>query len=108
MSYVGKDWDPVDPEVKRPYTYDFSLRMPQDDTISAVVWELTVAPTDVYTGSDPTPETHISAEGQSGSLASCWLDGLVANCRYKLTAFITTTAGVKDDLFAYIVCTPRP
>jgi hypothetical protein len=108
MAYVGKDWDPVDPTIKRPYTYDFSLRMPSDDTIASVDWELVVAPTDVYTADDPSPSSHISNEGSSGALASAWLDSLVENCRYKLTAFITTTAGIKDDLFAYIVCVPRP
>jgi len=108
MPYTGRNWPNVDTESKGPYTYDFSDRIPSGDDIDTVTWELKVVPNLVYTGVDSTPQTHVSTESNDELTATAWLDSLVANTRYKFTAFIVTTGGFQDDLYSYVICEPKP
>lgn len=108
MAFVGKNWNTVDPTNKRPFTYDFRDRLQTGDTIVSVTHELLVVPDGEYRGTDDDAATHITNESNTGTTTTCWLDTLVENTRYRLTAFVVTSYGVHDDLWAYVKCDPAP
>lgn len=108
MPYTGRNWPNVNSNQSFPYQYDFSDRLPVEDDIESVEWSLTVAPNATYTERDPDPNSHLSQQSFGGQIASVWIRDLVTNVRYKLTATIASTSGVKDDLYSYIQCEARP
>lgn len=109
MPYTGTDWANSDPTMVRPYTYDFTNRLPSGDTIVSVTWTLEVFPVPLYAGSDPSPASKLSTPSFSGTTATIWAGpGLVAGVRYRLTAFIQSEMGISDDLFSYISVDPTP
>lgn len=108
MPYLGQNWPDTDTESRRQYSYDFSDSVPLGDAITAVVWELTVHPNSTYVALDPASSTKTDTPGQVGNVVTVWADDLLENVRYKLTAFITTTSGVKDDLYSYIQVNRKP
>ena len=109
MPYTGRDWDNVDPTSELPYTYDFSNRIPDSDSITAVTWTMECTPNNQYTVIDPSPNSYFGNSSASQFEVTMWIGpGLVGNTRYKLIASITTQSGIKDDLFSYINCDPTP
>lgn len=108
MAFVGKNWNNVDATNRRPFTYDFRDRLQDGDFIVSVTHELAVVPDGEYRGTDETPSDHLDAETNTTTTTTCWLDTLVENTRYRLTAFVVTSYGVHDDLWAYVKCDPAP
>lgn len=108
MPYTGTNWPNVDTESRRPYTYDFSNRLPESDAIASVVWELTVHPNLTYRNLDPNAQTHVGTPSFDSNSCTIWVEDLLENVRYKLAAFITSAGGVQDDLFSFIQCDPKP
>ena len=109
MPYVGDDWENVDPTTVRPFTYDFSNRIPTDDAIASATWTLEVAPLPLYPGADSTPASKLSAPSVAVKTVTTWGGpDFVAGVRYRLTAFIVSQQGINDDLFSYISVDPTP
>lgn len=117
MAFYGRLWPDVDQGNRFPYTYDFKGRLPTSDTIvdtgdDIPVWELKVEPEGLYDGVDPrdlsTLITDTTINNTNGNKVTAWVEDLVPGVRYKLVAFITSAAGVKDDLYSFIRCNPTP
>jgi hypothetical protein len=106
MPYVGTPWPDIDPTIERSYTYDFSLRLAPGDSIASVTWDLSPAPDSVYTSPDPNSNSRLSDLSNTETMATAWLSNCLPLVRYRLTAYIVTALGMKDDLFSYIKCNP--
>lgn len=106
MPYVGDPWPDIDPTIVRPYTYDFVLRLATGDSIASVTWDLSPAPDSYHTAPDPDSNSRLSQSSHTTSKTTVWLSNCLAGVRYRITATITTTLGMKDDLFSYIKCNP--
>lgn len=109
MGFAGKNWNNIDPTNERPFTYDFKDRLPDLDRIVSVTWELKVVPDGEYRGVDPDVLTRLINASFDDTTATIWTaPGCIAMTRYRLTAFVVTSYGIHDDLWAYVKCDPTP
>jgi len=106
--YYGRDFPSADPTTIQRYSFDFAPQIPELDSLASVVWGMEVAPSYAYQETDADADTRHSNPQEAGSEVFIVLSTMVANCRYKVVATVTTVNGLVVDYFAFIVCNQRP
>ena len=83
-----------DPDARLDYVIDWTEWLPEGDTITAAVWDVTAAADGVV----------IDDSEFASPTTTVWLSGGMANEKYNVTCHITTAGGREDDRTLVITC----
>jgi hypothetical protein len=103
MAYVGNDFDSIDPGEQDIFAIDFSQRLSAGETLqSGGVWTC-----DIIFGTDDSPGAHlIGGASLSGGVTSQMVGAMLQNCKYRLTATVTTSTGRTLQAYSHVQCLP--
>ena len=100
--YVGRDYDPANPDESEVYGLDFTNDLASGETILTVTSDLTV-----FDGTDADPTSHLSGSPSvSGATASQRLVDLTSGVTYTLSFNVVTTMSNTLTLFSRVACLP--
>jgi hypothetical protein len=107
MPYVGQDFTPADLGEVRPLSFNLNGALADSETISSVVFSISV-----QSGTDATPSTHITGTntvtGTTVSNTFTWSGSAVAGNRYCIKALSTTNLNNIYSFYSYIAIQTTP
>ena len=100
--YVGRDYDPANPDESEVYGLDFTNYLARGETILTATSDLTV-----FEGTDADPTSHLSGSPSvSGATVSQRLLTLTSGVTYTLSFTAVTTMSNTLTLFSRVACLP--
>jgi len=101
--YIGRDFDPAQPNESERYSFDFVNDLQAGDSIASAVWTCGVAAKSEVV--DPGAASCISEPAvYAGTKTTQRVSGLQSGCTYVLTATVTTVGGDTVSLWSHIEC----
>lgn len=100
MSRARFDFSNADPSEAEYYSINFASQLAADETISTVVFELSLV-----SGVDPNPASRLDGDPLiAGTLVRQWVQGLQSGAKYALLARVHTSAGRAISGWANVKC----
>lgn len=97
---ITTQFEPIDPNERKAYGFDFSAYLDSGDTVSTVAWSVTV-----LVGTDASPSGILDGGATIvGAVASQFIADAIEGVTYILTARATTANGSLLELSGVLRC----